>query len=198
MLPRASLLLFGLLVLPAALGAQADPRLAGRWVATHQGQPLHFDFYGDTMVVVNDHYALDYRATFDSLVAYGDTSFAVAYWFSLDRMIVQTIEGNVVTMTRQSPLARPINGRWIGSPAGDGSVVQLEMGRGGVARWRHASAREWVQGEWTRRSRIIEFTWMPDSTMWVGRYDPFGEALLFDEIYEGGGTAVLRKYYRRE
>jgi len=60
----AALLLAGLLV-PAAAAAQRDSVLAHRWVGVHQGQPLQLEFYGDTMLVVDDQRALDYRLTGD-------------------------------------------------------------------------------------------------------------------------------------
>lgn len=177
---------------------EQEPEIRGRWVGTHQGRSLHLDFHGDTMLVVNDRYVLDYRVTFDSLMAFGDTSFAVAYWFALDRLLLATAEGAVVTMSRQNELARPLHGfMWRGSPSRQSDQeMHLEMFRGGIARWRLLPSGEWVNGDWDRTSRVIEFTWLPDSTVWAGRYDPLGEALLFEETFPGGGAVVLRKVYR--
>ncbi len=174
---------------------QGEPPISGRWVGTHQRQPLHLDFYADTMLVVNDRHPLAFRATADSLVAWGDTSFAVAYWFALDRLLLATREGAVVTMSKQALLARPLEGRWWGSVAGDDTVVELEMLRGGIARWRRAGAG-WYAGEWDRATRDITFTWLPDSTTWSARYDPAGNALLFGALAEGGGPVILRRRFR--
>lgn len=159
--------------------------------------PLYLDFYGDTMVVVNDSYVADYHATYDSIVVVGDTSFAVRYWFSLDRLLLETAEGKLVTMARQSEYARPIEGLWRGTPIGHPDVfVTIQMWRGGIARRRMTPATDWTDGEWDRQSRIIRFTWMPDSITWEGSYDPLGEALLFDSTEADLGTLVLRKVYR--
>lgn len=194
---RTTLLLV-LLTLGASptLAQQLSSRLEGRWVGTYTSQSLHLDFYGDTMLVVNDRYPLDYRVTYDSLIVWGDTAFAVRYWFSLDRLLLETANGRVLTMARQSPLARPIEGLWRGSPIGQSRrTVTLRMWRGGTAQRRVSSGGGWVEGEWSRRSRTIEFTWMPDSTVWTASYDPLGEALLFEQT-ENLGTLVLRKVWR--
>lgn len=184
------------LVPPAAAG-QTDQRLLHRWVGTHAGRSLHLDFYGDTMLVVNDQYAVNYRATRDSIVARGDTTFAATYWFALDRLLLRTAEDAVVTMSEQSPLARPLHGRWRGSPGGwTDREVELVMHRGGSARWRTVPSGGWVQGEWDRLTRIITFTWLPDSTAWSGQYDPVGNALLFEDAPPGDGTLVLRRVFR--
>lgn len=181
--------------------AQQSAQLTGRWVGTLNNQSLHLDFYGDTMVVVNDRYALNYRATYDSVIVWGsspgDTAFAVRYWFSMDRLLLQTVEGKVVTLSQQDLLARPIDGRWRGSPVGKGEVtVELRMSRGGIAQRRVIPGGAWVQGEWERRSRNIRFTWLPDSIVWMAYYDPLGEALLFDSTEAEIGTLVVRKVYR--
>lgn len=178
------------------LATQTDPRLLRRWVGLHQGRPIHLDFYGDTMLVVNDERALEYRATRDSLIAYGDTSFALTYWFALDRMLLQTEAGEVITMAPQDELARPIEGRWTGTPSGTDRPIELRMTRGGTARWRPVSDGPWTNGEWDRMMRIITFTWLPDSVVWTGRYDPGGNALLFSDIPPDGGALILRRFYR--
>lgn len=193
---RIAILLTLLALLSGQLRGQGE-RLQGRWVGTHLGEALHLDFYGDTMVVVNDRYAAHFRATPDSVIVRGDTAFAVRHWSVLDRLLLETAEGKVITMTRQSILARPIEGMWRGAPPGAGDrTVLLELFRGGTARWRLAPEGSWTSGEWDRRSRVIEFTWLPDSTVWTGRYDPLGEALLFDEAPPVGAAVVLRKVYR--
>jgi hypothetical protein len=183
--------------LPGRAVEQADSRLLRRWVGTHAGVALHLDFYGDTMLVVNDDHALDYRATRDSIVATGDTSIAAAYWFALDRLLLRTANDEVITMSEQSALARPLHGRWRGAPARwTDREVELIMTRGGGARWRRVPGGGWVQGEWERATRLITFTWLPDSVMWSGRYDPAGNALLFEDAPPGEGPMVLRRVFR--
>ena len=174
---------------------QANP-LYHRWVGTHQNSPLHLDFYGDTMVVLNDSLPLWFRAAGDSLMVWGDTTFGVQYWFAGGRLLLLTADGDVVTMARQDELARPIMGDWSGSPIGRRDTIELVMQRGGVARWRRAPGGQWTHGEWSRRTRFIAFTWEPDSATWEGRYDPRGSALLFDSTYAESGTVVLRKVFR--
>jgi len=157
------------------------------------------------MVVVNDQHVADYYATRDSIVVFGDTSFSVHYRFALDRMIVRTDSGNVITMAAQSPLARPLRGRWYGTPGMlDGSPIELQMLADGRAWWRRTSSGSWVEGEWDRFSREITFTWLPDaaagrpdSTAWVGMYIPERSQLLFDETIPGGGVTILRRFFRR-
>lgn len=176
--------------------AAQDP-IEGRWVGTHNSHPLYLDFFGDTMVVVNDQYPARYYLTYDSLVVMGDTSFAVGYWFSLSRLLLRTDEGRVVTMSKQDALARPIHGVWRGSPIGQSNrTVVLQMQRGGVARRRTLPGGSWREGEWSRRSRNIEFTWKPDSTQWIARYDAAGLALLFENTDDETGTLILRKVWR--
>ncbi|MFQ6046142.1 MAG: hypothetical protein ACE5O2_06515 [Armatimonadota bacterium] len=198
-MPRKSaLLVLALLAVPA----QQSP-LTGRWVGTHNLQPLYLDFHGDTMLVVNDLYVVNYLATPDSLYVMADgigadTAFAVRYWFSQGKLLLATAERSVITMSPQDELARPLHGfSWEGSPSRmSGQVIRLQLFRGGIARWRLVPEGEWVNGEWDRTSRVIEFTWLPDSTLWVGRHDPRGEALLFDETFPGAGAVVLRRVYR--
>ncbi len=187
------------LLVPGVLffDAASQDSLLRRWVGTHQNAPLHLDFFGDTMVVLNDDEALSYRVTGDSLYVWGDTSFAVTYWFAADRLLLRTIEGNIVTMSEQDTYARPIWGRWQGSPIGKSERIELNLLRGGVASWRLVPGGRWVTGEWNRRTRFISFTWDPDSTLWDGIYDPDGGALLFDSTFAESGTVVLRKVYRR-
>jgi hypothetical protein len=174
-----------------------DVGLFTRWVGTHEGRPLVLDFYGDSMVVVNDVHVADYNVSGRRLSVSGDTSFAVTYWFALDRLLLETDAGVVLTMAQQDLLARPMFGQWVGTLSSSGAGVELYLGRGGVARWRTAG-RGWTDGEWNRRSRTIVFTWMPDSTEWAAQYDPLGAALLFEDTEEedGLGFAVLRHRYR--
>ncbi len=176
---------------------QSDNPLLKRWVGTHRGRPLFLEFYGDSMLVLDDGYVLDYYTTRDSIVAYGDTSFTVNYWFALGRLLLRTMDGNVITMSGQSALARPITGQWVGTPSGRDREVELQMLRDGTARWRYVPGGGWVQGEWDRFSRNLTFTWLPDSTKWQGQYEPEGNALLFENSAPGWGLLILRRFFRR-
>ncbi len=176
---------------------QADDFLLRRWVGTHQGRPFHLEFYGDTMLIVNDSHVLDYVATHDSVMAFGDTSFAVHYRFALDRLLLRTVEGNVITMSPQPALARPLWGRWLGAPSRTRDRhIDLWMYRNGTAQWRWVPGGTWTKGEWDRFTRIITFTWLPDSTLWTGLYDPDGNSLLFDEAVPESGAVILRRVFR--
>ena len=192
-----SLLLLGLLVLAGGrpLVAQRDSVLAHRWVGLHLRQPLQFEFYGDTMLVVNDEHVLNFRLTNDSLIATGDTTVAGRYRLVLGRLILETFE-EVVTMATQSPLARPLTGHWAG-PLGtsDGNDAELIIFASGIARWRRLPGGRWADGEWDRETRLITFTWA-DSTEWRGQYDPVGNAILFERTVEGGETTILRRFFR--
>ena len=179
---------------------QSHPILK-RWVGTHQRRPLVLDFYGDSMLLVNDEYVTDFRLTDRRLSVSGDTSFSVTYWFALDRMMIETGEGTLVTMAEQDLLARPMFGRWIGSGFSSNRRIELYLERGGVARWRRLPGGGWTRGEWERRSRTITFTWLPDSTVWTGQHDPLGSALLFEataleDTELEGETFVLWHSYR--
>ena len=127
----------GLLALaPLALGLlqeRAENPLFQRWVGTHKGVPLFLDFYSDTMLVVNDVRVADFYTTRDSIVVFGDTSFAVHYQFALDRLLLRTKEGNVITMASQGPLARPLWGHWLGE-AKARRVMDLTQSASGAER----------------------------------------------------------------
>jgi len=193
------LLAVGAIVMAAAATpqAQADNPLLRRWVGTHQRQTLHLDFYGDTMLVVNDAHVLDFVATQDSIIAFGDTSFAVHYRFALGRLLLRTVEGNVITMAPQPALARPLFGHWLGTPNGNGQTrIELWMRANGTALWRETPGGTWTNGEWDRTSRIISFTWFPDSVAWSGLYDPGGNSLLLEETTPEFGSVILRRFFR--
>lgn len=189
------LLLLGLLILAGGrpLVAQRDSVLAHRWVGLHLRQPLEFEFYGDTMLVVNDEHVLNFRLTNDSLIATGDTLVIGRYRLVLGRLLFETSE-EVVTMAMQSPLARPLNGRWTG-PLGAARDAELIILASGIARWRALPNGRWMDGEWDRETRVITFTWA-DSTEWHGQYDPVGNAILFERTVEGGESTILRRFFR--
>lgn len=179
--------------------------LQTRWVGTHAGRPLHIDFYADTMAVVQDRFVCDYEATRDSIIVFGDTTFAVHYRFALDRMIVRTESGSVITMSAQGSLARPLRGNWFGTPGRmRDSLIELQMNASGAAYWRTLPRGSWIEGEWDRFSREITFTWLPDSaagrpdsTEWVGMYNPARSQLLFDSTFSQSGVTILRRFFRR-
>jgi hypothetical protein len=191
------LLLLGLLALGGGrpLLAQRDSVLAHRWVGLYLRQPLEFEFYGDTMLVVNDEHVLNFRLTNDSLVATGDTSVTGRYRLVLGRLLFETPE-ELATMAMQSPLARPLTGHWTG-PLGtdDATTAELIIFASGIARWRRLPGGRWEDGEWDRETRMITFTWA-DSTEWHGQYDPIGNAILFERTVEGGETTILRRFFR--
>lgn len=195
MLPR-SLLLLGLLA-PATLQAQRDTVLAYRWVGTHLGRPLQLEFYGDTMLVVDDERVLDFRLTGDSLVAFGDTSVVGRYRLALDRLLLQTPDG-MITLARQDRLARPLTGRWRGPlGTGDGREIELEIFASGQARWRRLPGGGWQGGEWDRTMRTVTFTWDDeDESEWLSQYDPIGNAMLFEATIAGSTSTILRRVFR--
>ncbi|MGH7487154.1 MAG: hypothetical protein ACREMY_16355, partial [bacterium] len=84
---KSWILLF-LLVPGSALAQQQDTALLKRWVGNYLERPLTLEFYGDTMLVVGDQHALNYRVTFDSLVATGDTSVVARYRIVRDRLLL--------------------------------------------------------------------------------------------------------------
>jgi hypothetical protein len=177
------------------LRAQRDSLLAHRWVGIHLSRPLELEFYDDTMLVVNDQHALDFRATNDSLVAVGDTTVIGRYRLVLGRLVLETPD-EVVTMAMQSTLARPLTGRWRG-PLGtsDGASVALVIYESGVARWHRLPDGAWTEGEWDRETRVVTFTWA-DETEWRAQYDPEGNSLLFEQTVPEAGPTILRRAYR--
>ena len=194
-----------LLAFPTAATAQRDSLLASRWVGYHLGRPLQFEFYGDTMVVVDDEHALDYRLTLDSLVATGDTLIVARWRYVMGHLLLDTPDG-AVTMSAQNFLARPLTGRWVG-PLGDDdeTLIEMRLYLGGTARWRPIDGSSWTTGEWERESRLITFTW-PDPAAaddpeaepleWRGQYDPIGNNLLLENTVEGSHGTILRRAYR--
>ncbi len=194
---RTVILLTALTLSVASWSAQEPDPLLKRWVGTLNLQPLHFDFFGDTMLLLNDRSALSFSVEGDSLIAWGpDTTFTVRFWFSMDRLLVLTAESTLVTMSEQDRMARPIFGLWRGNPIGrSDEQIELRLRRGGVAAYRSRPKWQWITGEWNRSTRMITLSWDTDSTQWGGRYDPEG-VLLFDSTYAESGTVVLRKVYR--
>jgi len=183
------------LLAPTPAAAQRDSVLAHRWVGVHLGRGLQLEFYGDTMLVVNDQHVLDFRLTGDSLVAFGDTSVVGRYRLVLQRLLLETPDG-VVTMAFQSALARPLTGHWRGSlGTEDGVETELVIEADGSARWRRLPGGAWTYGEWDRETRVITFTWS-DETEWRGQYDPVGNAMLFELTVPDAGPTILRRVFR--
>ncbi len=179
-------------------GTQCETSLRGRWVGLHRNETLGLEFYGDTMLVVNDQYPLSYRATSDSLLATGDTSVTGRYWFSYCRLLLETADGSVITMSSQPLLARPLTGRWVGDlGTADGAQAELRLAARGTARWHVLPDGPWKDGEWERETRIITFTWAgTDSIPWIGHYDVEGNAILFDHTVPGSRTVIFRRVFR--
>src|SRR5882757_2665379 len=71
---------------PASPAQVQDTTLLKRWVGNYLEHPLTLEFYGDTMLVVGDRHALNYRLTFDSLIATGDTNVVARYRLVRDRL----------------------------------------------------------------------------------------------------------------
>ncbi len=182
----------------ARQGSQCETQLRGRWVGLHQRETLGLEFYGDTMLVVNDQHALNFRATSDSLIATGDTSVAGRYWFSSCHLLLETADGSVITMSSQMVLARPLTGRWVGDlGTPDAAQAELRLAANGTARWHLLPDGSWTQGEWERETRIITFTWAgSDSIPWIGHYDVEGNAILFDHTVPGSHTVIFRRVFR--
>src|SRR5262249_16997445 len=127
------------------VAAQRDTTLLRRWVGMHNDRPLHLEFYGDTMLVVGDRYALTYRLTLDSLIAEGDTSFAVRYRMSMGYLLLETADSDVVTLKSQSVLGRPLTGRWIGDAGTDrGGRAELVLTTDRVCRYRELPNGAWM------------------------------------------------------
>lgn len=186
--------------LPDRQGMQCETTLRGRWVGLHKNETIRLEFYGDTMLVLNDQRPLSYRATSDSLVATGDTTVAARYWFSYCRLLLETADGSVITMSSQNALARPLTGRWVGDlGTPDGMQAELRLAANGTARWHPLPEGPWTEGEWERETRIITFTWAgaaADTIPWVGHYDPEGNAILFDHTVPGSRTVIFRRIFR--
>jgi hypothetical protein len=192
-------LLLWLALMPA--GPQGDEpcetQLKGRWVGLHHQQTLLLEFYGDTMLVVNDQHPLNYQVRADSLFATGDTTLVARYWFSYCRLILETPDGAEITMGYQPPLARPLVGRWVGDlGTPNHGTAELRISASGTARWHLLPSGSWTDGEWDRETRIITFTWATDTIPWIGHYDPEGNAILFEHTVPGSNAAIFRRIFR--
>ena len=204
-------------IAPVAEAQTSSDPLFQRWVGTHLGRPLFLDFHGDTMLVVNDVHVMDFWYGPDSVIAYNaDTSFAIRYRFSYDKMLIETSEGRTVTMSLQPIQARPVFGgrgwdwgTWAARTGDD--RIWLELTRiGSRARWRK-NFGPWTEGTWRRTGRTFEFTWnggeepeppgatadVDSSLIWIGQFDAEGHQFIFDETEPGSGLAIFRRVFRR-
>ncbi len=205
-------------------------RILGRWVgAMVNGLPLWLDFFGDTMLVVSNNsrnYAVDYFLTPRILTIYGDTAlshilhhsfhrfhdsteafvpefqFELRYRFSLEKLLIEDQDNVTITMTAQSPLARPIEASWI-ADLPDSTQMELLLLRSGDASHRIRPGGSRVFGKWERRSREIEFDWTPDSLevsestlVWTGLFDAPGQQILLDSIGPGTSVTIFRRIIR--
>jgi hypothetical protein len=194
-----------LLSLPAGAAAQQpaqqDTTLLQRWVGNYLERPLTLEFYGDTMLVVGDQHALNYRLTYDSLIATGDTNVVARYRVTMGRLLLETPDAQVITMARQRTLGRPLTGRWIGDVDSSGTTlpIELNLNTSRTACWRHSPDGKWTVGEWERETRVITLTW--DNDEWTGLYDPQRNSLLLDPPSDSthtttGPTGILRRIFR--
>ncbi len=196
-------LAFALVALPVR-AQQPDSALQGRWVGIHLERSLTLEFYGDTMLVVRDYYPLNYRLTADSLIATGDTSFAVRYRLAMGKLLLDPGNGDVITMSPQVALGRPLTGRWVGDIDTSGTTqraeIRLQSDRSAV--WRTLPDGKPEYGEWDRQTRKVTLTWS-GSGEWTGLYDPLRNTLLLEPVTDttgvaqaGGATGILRRAFR--
>ena len=188
---------------PAA-AQQADSSGLGRWVGIHRERSLTLEFYGDTMLVVGDRHPLNDHLTADSIIATGDTSLAVRYRRSYGKLLLETADGDIITMSPQIPLGRPLIGRWIGDldTAGTTQVAELRLSGDRSASWRALPNGKAEFGEWDRQTRKVTLTWS-NGGEWSGLYDPLRNTLLLEPVTDstgavqpGGATGILRRVFR--
>lgn len=188
---------------PAA-AQQADSSGLGRWVGIHRERSLTLEFYGDTMLVVGDRYPLNYHLTADSIIATGDTSLAVRYRRSYGKLLLETADGDIITMSPQIPLGRPLTGRWVGDldTAGTAQLIELRLNGDRSAEWRALPSGKKEFGEWDRQTRKVTVTWS-NGGEWSGLYDPLRNTLLLEPVTDstgavqpGGATGILRRVFR--
>ena len=178
-----------------------DTTLMKRWVGNYLERPLTLEFYGDTMLVVGDQHALSYRITYDSIIATGDTNVVARYRLARGRLLLETPDGNVITMASQRTLGRPLTGRWIGEvdSAGTYFPVEVKLNTNRTACWRKTPDGKWALGEWDRETRRVTLTW--ETTEWTGFYDPQNNALQLDPVSDSTRTStspsgILRRILR--
>jgi hypothetical protein len=195
--------LLSLLVAPRT-GPQVDTTLLRRWVGNHLERPLTLEFYGETMLVVGDRLALNFRLTPVSIIAEGDTSFTVRYRMAFGRLLLETQAGDVITMSTQNTLGRPITGRWVGDldTAGATQLAEVVLDPDRSAHWHGIPDGRRSSGEWERETRVVTLTW-EDGSEWTGLYDPQRNTLLLEPVADSTGvvrrgkaTGVLRRMFR--
>lgn len=188
----------------AAAGQQPDSTLLRRWVGIHRERSLTLEFYGDTMLVVGDRHPLNYHLTPDSIIAVGDTALAVRYRMSFGKLLLETADGDVITMSPQIPLGRPLIGRWVGDldTAGTTQLAEIQLSVDRSASWRALPDGKREFGEWDRQTRKVTLTWA-NGGEWSGLYDPLRNTLLLEPVADstgavlpGGATGILRRVFR--
>lgn len=196
--------LLACLAAPAAAAQQPESTLLGRWVGIHRERSLTLEFYGDTMLVVGDRHPLNYHLTTDSIIATGDTALAVRYRMSFGKLLLETADGDVITMSPQIPLGRPLIGRWIGDvdTAGTTQLAEVRLSVDRSASWRALPDGKREFGEWDRQTRKVTLTWT-NGGEWSGLYDPLRNTLLLEPVSDstgavlpGGATGILRRVFR--
>ena len=177
--------------------------MLGRWVGIHLEKSLTLEFYGDTMLVVGDRHPLNYRLTPDSIIATGDTSFAVRYRLAFGKLLLESGD-DIITMSRQITLGRPLIGRWVGDvdTSGTTQLAELRLSVDRSASWRALPSGKPEYGEWDRQTRKVTLTWT-NGGEWIGLYDPTRNTLLLEPatdstgvVQPGGATGVLRRVFR--
>lgn len=128
--------------------------------------------------------------------------YEMRYRFSLEKLILEADGNRRITMTPQPTLARPIERRWMAVLPDESQMELYLFTNGTVSRRTWPGGRRTV-GTWERQVRDIVFDWSPDSLetpdstlVWVGFYDLPGQAILFDSLGPGTGTAIFRRIVR--
>lgn len=195
--------LFAFISVPAAAQVP-DSTLLARWVGIHKERSLTLEFYGDTMLVVGDRHPLNYHLTRDSIIATGDTSLAVRYRMAFGKLLLETADDDMITMSPQAPLGRPLIGRWVGDvdTAGVSHLAEIRLSVDRSASWRILPDGKPEYGEWDRQTRKVTLTWT-NGGEWSGLYDPLRNTLLLEPVADstgavqpGGATGVLRRVFR--
>src|SRR6185503_614147 len=100
---------------------------------------------------------LSYHLTPDSIIAVGDSSFAVRYRRAFGKLLLETASGDVITMSPQATLGRQLIGRWIGDvdTSGTTQLAEVRLGVDHSAIWRVLPDGKPEYGEWDRQTRKI-------------------------------------------
>ena len=117
------------------------------------------------------------------------------------RLLLETPDGNVVTMAPQKTLGRPLTGRWVGDVDSSGTTmpVELNLNTDRTACWRTTPDGKWMKGEWDRDTRRVTLTW--EVAEWTGYFDPQRNSLTLrasaDSTHSAAGpTGTLQRVFR--